>query len=529
MAMYGPNSSTNDGSRLGRFLALLCVLVLSTHVYYLVVDGATFWVDINNFVLIGEALRSWAGLQDYYATTYPYWYGSHNGAGMGLVWLALAGLPAPWQWLVLSAGQHLLASVALIVVFMALYRCWPTYWHLVPCALLCNLPFYQVFHNMLMTESISGSLLLLGIAAGIEMLRTRTPTRGWWALLVVSILVLMQLRFYVGLMVTGIGGVVLLACGEVVSRRSLALAAAAALGFLAFPCYRWAATGAFFLPSLGAHGIAIALDANPNPSGKCVQAVERLASFPEGMPAAAVLRAGLDTPGLQALVESWRARGWSASQVLAVSRRMAHEIRADSRVSGLLHGIAGSGFIFCYRVMPRSWEVERGITAGDEPYRQLSYYRWQSWAADGYAHMFDVLFGQRLPQGGPSWHLAAGMVKAGLVERPAFLRDPLRLGRVFPDVWAALGVLGLAIVARWRPWLGVMFLGIVLLNVTILSAIPYGTVRYAYILVPVYLTAVSAAVGALRRRGGGAGHFPCSFTSEAPCRPPATHREGATT
>ena len=77
-------------------------------------------------------------------------------------------------------------------------------------------------------------------------------------------------------------------------------------------------------------------------------------------------------------------------------------------------------------------------------------------------------------------------------------RDPLRLGRLFPDVWAVGGMLAIAFLLLRAPWLGLMFAGILASNMLVTASVPLMNIRYSYAVVPIYVVAFSCVWVSLR-------------------------------
>ena len=156
MPAYRPNSST-----------IFALIAGTTHLYALIAFGAVFWIDAEAYAALGESLKAAEGLRGFYSGV-GIWFYSHLQPGLALVWLGLDLLPTSWQWPVLAVLQHALAAFALYEFFLAVHRRWPSRWNFLGCAFVGCLPFYQAAHNSFMTESISSSLLLIGLALALK-------------------------------------------------------------------------------------------------------------------------------------------------------------------------------------------------------------------------------------------------------------------------------------------------------------------------------------------------------------------------
>jgi len=173
--------------------SLLLIIVIATHVYAFFVFGATYWVDSLTYVRLAQALKTSSGLTDFYVGN-GYWFTPHIQPAMSLLWLLISRSPVHCQWPILSIFQHAIAAAALYFAFATINHYWPTRWHLLFCGLLSVLPFYQCFHNELLTESLTSSLLIAGVALAVRLLiNNKFHTATFLSLLAVMVIVT-QLR-----------------------------------------------------------------------------------------------------------------------------------------------------------------------------------------------------------------------------------------------------------------------------------------------------------------------------------------------
>jgi hypothetical protein len=79
--------------------------------------------------------------------------------------------------------------------------------------------------------------------------------------------------------------------------------------------------------------------------------------------------------------------------------------------------------------------------------------------------------------------------------------DPLYFGRIPFDLWAFLGLFGIAYTFLFRSF----FVGLLLavppiVNFLVMFSVPLGNVRYAYCLLPIYMLALISSANGDRRK-----------------------------
>jgi hypothetical protein len=113
----------------------------------------------------------------------------------------------------------------------------------------CN-PVYQSLHNQPMTESISGSMYVLGLAAALDILLHRPKAMFPFAVLAGSGIITSQLRSQGVIFFVIFGTVVMLAGKNGAHRlRGFICLVCVFASVLIWPVYRYAVTGHAFLPN----------------------------------------------------------------------------------------------------------------------------------------------------------------------------------------------------------------------------------------------------------------------------------------
>src|SRR5262249_46453790 len=140
------------------------LLVAAIHLYFLWSLGAGFYYDSLIYAQLGEALLTDGGLEAFYTGPRYYVY-QHLAPGLSLFWSATSILAGPYGWVLFAVIQHAIAGASLLYLLWV-WRPFLTGPFIALAAILVSChPLYESLHNRLMTESLTGSTLLVGIAA----------------------------------------------------------------------------------------------------------------------------------------------------------------------------------------------------------------------------------------------------------------------------------------------------------------------------------------------------------------------------
>jgi hypothetical protein len=263
-------------------LLLIGVIIGIAHLYFLWALGATFGYDSFVYAQLGEALATRGGLLEFYSGP-RYYIFQHVSPGLPLLWNGATLVGGDYGWLLFALIQHAVAAASLFYL-LAVARA-----ILVPGPLLiliavvvaCN-PIYQSLHSQPMTESISGSMYLLGFAAVMKML-IEGAVRLWpLAVLTLSGFAAIQFRSQaVVYFLVFLGGVLIAKLdgrwrGGVIGCLLLVVSSA-----LVWPAYRSAMTGHVFLPNASYLSLVHALRYNPQPSQEFVSGLKKAQLLPK--------------------------------------------------------------------------------------------------------------------------------------------------------------------------------------------------------------------------------------------------------
>lgn len=497
-----------------RFRLVALALIASLHLWALFAFGATFWIDSRSYVGLAEGLRSAERLAAFYESG-GRWIFSHLQPGVSVLWLALSLLPEAWRWPALALFQHTLAAGALFFAVTTIHRYWPTWLHLVALLLLLFLPAYQAFHNALLTESVTSSLLLVAFAACLRLAFERRFQVRNLAIAFTALLLITQFRSYWGAAVALMVFLTLAWRRRLLSAWTVLLVVIALSAAAAFPIYRYARTGLFYLPEGGMNVLVSGLQVNPKPS-EAVRAAFGAIDFPPSLPAQTVLAKGLDATSALTLGEHWQAAGLDHAAINRRAQELGALLRNDGvevQINRVIYGLASIGSIGIYDFGNPDREIFRGMDMAKMQAHQINYYQWQSWASNVDYRKRLGLFFDPAPAVFPFEAEARSQIKRAwepyvdlhmeFVADRQFIRDPLRLGQMPPDVWLLSGLAGLVALLRRNPFVAMLTGSAIAIAFATATWFPVGNTRYANPLLPLYLLSVSIALGAwLPHRAG---------------------------
>jgi hypothetical protein len=471
----------------------LGVLILGIHGYFLWALGAAFGYDTVIYAQLGDALISRGGLEQFYDGP-RYYVFQHIAAGVGLLWAILSDLAGVYTWVVLAVMQHLLAAGALLYLLVVL-RSWLSRWWLVLAVVLVSFdPIYQLLHNTPMTESIAGSMFLVGIAAAIDALVSARMKWKTLAILSAAGLVGTQVRSQFALYVLLFLAV--LACARRGIGDWLKVGTCAVLvvaGALVWPVYRYAMSGHAFLPNVDYISLEAALRYNVRPSPKAM-GVLRVLPLPGELSADGLAANGMSYKDAARLGAHLRSIGFDDVAARALLLRVARAVRWDSldvignemRLSLLSIGMKRVPF-----VGNPDRVIHRGLTVHE--YLQHVRY-WEKWEGGTLWRNYAPEFGRFLAEFRGDREFYNPEIVDG-VERslaPYFtdhslsVRDPLRMGGIPAELWIAGWIGALVYLGRRNVWLVVVLASPVVANYAVSLGVPIGNPRYAYPLMPMY-------------------------------------------
>ena len=471
----------------------LIALVGVIHLYFIWALGAVIGLDSMIYAQLGDAIFTGGGLEQFYRGPRYYIY-QHLAPGLPVLWTSATILAGSYGWLLFTVIQHLVAGAALLYLLFVL-RHFLSAPFLAAAALLVSCdPLYQSLHNRLMTESISGSMFLLGLGATIEMLRQRAVLVAPLSILTVSGMVAIQFRSQAVILFVVFFVALHFAQEKMVREARYWICVLLVVGSVcAWPGYRLAVAGQAFFPNVSYLALAHALRYNPDPS-EAVIAQLRSLPLPPGLSAETIAKEGVDYAIAAKMGMQLRVSGLSEREAIAHLSRVAWSVRTDSMQivkNQLRLPLLSIGLTYPVFWGDQDEPIHRGFTVGDYS-RHVAH--WRQWDGgtlrDDYTQEFEGLLAMSRNNRQTYDPVVVDELDRSL--RPYFvdhsinLRDPLHLSEIPSDVWLIGWVGGLWIFWRSHPWALVVLALPVLVNYLTSVSVPIGNPRYGYFLLPMY-------------------------------------------
>ena len=471
----------------------LGLLVAAIHLYFLWSLGAGFSYDSLIYAQLGEAFLNEGGLHAFYSGP-RYYVFQHLAPGLSLLWSGAFIVAGQYGWVLFAVVQHAIAAAALIYLLWA-WRPFLTAPFILLAAILvsCN-PVYESLHNRLMTESMTGSMLMVGIAATSSLLLNRTTGIMPFVILSASAVVAIQVR------TQSMVYFVIFILAVLLSRRERPIRSATLLclvvvvcSVFVWPAYRYVVTGQLFLPNTSYLALAHALRYNVHPSDALMT---RLSTFPlpSTLTAERLASQGLDYMNAAAIGEHLRAGGFDDMSAKAEVLKAAWAVRTDSAevlMRQLRIPLLSIGMKYPVFMGNPETVIHRGFT--NRTFANHVAY-WEKWEGgtlrDDYSDELDTIV--KLCKESVGLHDAAVFesfersLRPFLVDHPVGLRDPLGLRHIPSDVWLLGWGIALCLVWKRNRMLAGILVIPVLGSYVMSASLPVGGLRYAYPLIPLY-------------------------------------------
>lgn len=471
----------------------LGLLVAAIHLYFLWSLGAGFYYDSVIYAQLGEALLTEGGLQTFYAGP-RFFVFQHLAPGLPLLWSGASLLAGPYGWVLFAVAQHALAAASLLYLLWV-WRPLLTGPSIVLSAVLvsCN-PLYESLHNRLMTESVAGSMLMLGIAATSSLLLHRTTGTMPLLILTASTVVAIQVRSQ------SMVYCLIFFLAIILSRRERPVRSTAVLcvvlvmcSLFVWPAYRFLVTGHGFLPNTSYLALAHALRYNVNPSEVVLG---RLKAFPlpPTLPAERLAGEGIDYMDAATIGEHLRASGLGDAAAKAEVMKAAWAVRIDTPqviLNQVRLPLLSIGMKYPVFIGNPDTVIHRGFT--NRTYAKHAAY-WEKWEGgtlrDDYSEELATIVKFANEQVGLYDADAVATfqrnVRPFVVDHPVGVRDPLGLLQIPSDVWLLGWAIGLCILWKKNRMLVGILVAPVLATYAMSVSLPVGNARYAYPLLPLY-------------------------------------------
>lgn len=479
---------------------LLALWIAVPFVYYGLVLGATFWVDGFCYSGLASAFRDPALFREFNSGWGRISLG-HLQPGVAVLCWGLEFLPTAWQWPTLTIIQRFLAFAVLLWVVLEITDYRPTVMDALICALLTWNPFYQSFHNALLTESLSSSLLLCLVAAMMRIQKRQRVELAIGVLSVSAMFIVTNIRSYFVVM-----ALLLLLAGSfcLPNFKNLRLAAVAsitaAFAVLIYPSVRYWKAGEWFLPG---NNMVSLLAAGWSAS-------HGYSKFPEvcsGLPQSAARHLEklndpdqvFDYKDAKMFSIALFDAGFRSDQVSKTFLRLARALNSENKQITeirIRNALSACGFVLTSGVAAGELQISRRRTVPEYTKHQAAMYHYHAWMEG--PKDYEAFFVLPREVFVASWQGQQWFrnTHANYIEPNVSVArvDPLRLGRIPFDVWAFLGLFGIAFTFFFRSFFVGWLLAIPLIvNFLVMFSVPLGSVRYAYCLLPIYILALMSS------------------------------------
>lgn len=481
-------------------------------IYYGFVLGATFWIDGFCYSGLAAAFRD----PDLFRVFNSGWGKlslGHLQPGIPVLCWMLDHFPNNIQWPLLTILQRTVAFAAVYWCCLEACNYRPTVAVLALAGFLIWNPFYQSFHNALLTESLNSSLLLFAVALSFLIIRKKS-LQNIGAISIaagcLTIVLITNIRSYYGLacfLMLMVSGLSLLKKKKwiVISIFSITFAFAA----ITYPTLRWIFIKDWYLPTNDT-GYMLMTAWSSSAGGPSFEKV--LKTLPEGARAKAkkLGSAGqaMDYNEVRLLAESLLEEGATTDEVSLTFRSLTKALNSDNEnlfEARVRKALISSGFVElglihfgAAPVLHRSWESNQFASHTRGTYL---YHAWYSNAGDYNSFFVDKRNTFVATAEGQFWFRKThdSYVKDKI---PKFIVDPFKIALIPFDVWALAGIGSMLYLFVFRNDLrGIVLFIPLAINFTVMFTVPLGNPRYAHSLIAIYLVAAISAVTTSSSKG----------------------------
>ncbi len=480
------------------FKLTLAAIISIGHLVALFSYGATFWVDGIIYLDMAHYLMT-GNLSQFYSPIMTC-IASHFPLLPSLIWTLLYPVFANFTWIIFASIQHLVAGVGLFYLILALRKYLAKTPLLIATVVLICYPFYQSFHNMVMTESLASSFLIIMVAASIFVASK-------------SKRILLHEMIFMGATFLGIQSrpqIALFALGliffQVFSLRTklwkyVMLGIFVVFSYFAFPLLRWATTGEFFQPSIACLSVRTSLMSQIGQSNpKAVEIISQY-DFPEVIAPSESIVEGLTYEQSLAWSNYLIGKGMSEKQANLYMQKIANEIRfsdMESITSQIDSAFSGIGLLNLGLFHRQNEVISEGMTKEYWTRHYTNHYRWLSWTSEAdHTDIFDDFTNRFIAIG---WYNLDSINMMIVTMRPYISksilgRDIFYLSKIPTDLFTLLWLIGIISLIRHRLLLLASALGIpVVINYFVVLFVGFGNIRYFYLAAPfVVITATITA------------------------------------
>lgn len=501
-------------------IGFLLLVSLAVHCFMAVGMGAKFWWDTITYFQLSDALRDLGSLHDLYSGPFGIIF-QHLMPGLPVLILLFERLFGSALWLafaVFQNGLDVLASVYLATAFSGTIS---RAGQLAIVILIALFPYFSAFHNALLTESITASIVMLMIGVTVRCLTRRIQLT--WAIIALAVLAIIGGNFRSYVVLVG-GGLIVLSIYSTAGFGRLRLYAipivTVLVGTSIFPVYRTLAGIELFYPSVDSLSLAYANYTNWQLDDRSRHAVESVVSDPAILHKLESENNGITPDDVVKMVYDLEANGFSRSEAIRKIKQASLLVRTQSWEvirRQLQLSLSSLGFQRIATCCSGTFILQNGGYTGKKMLAHLQfYYRWNAGLSpSNYVSLFDEYTARyrAMPQYYSStvidWYV--DRIRPHILEHPTPWRNALGLNSISPDALVILGVIGFAVLSL-RDWrLGVIIWMLVTpVYLSALYATFVGDNRHAHLLWPFYILGIVALIdsAAPRLLPRTARHFP---------------------
>lgn len=513
-SLFGINNPRRLAGKLSARVSpqFLAAWIAVPFIYYGFVLGATFWIDGFCYSGLAAAFRDPDLFREFNSGWGKLSLGHLQPGIPALCWM-LDLFPDKIQWPLLTILQRTVAFAALLWCCLEACNYRPTAAVLALSGFLAWNPFYQSFHNALLTESLNSSLLLSTIAISFITLRKgKEEPKAIAATVIAGCLataLITNIRSYYGLACVLMLDV---ACLSVQGKKKFIYITIISMTFVltafAYPTIRWIFLKDWYLPQNDMGYMLAAAWSSRSGGERFEEAMKTLSnSAQEQAKKLGTADQSVDYKDARSLAECLFAEGATTDQVSLTFRSLTKALNDDNNKlfeTKVRKALISSGFIElglihfgAAPILQRGWDGNQFATHTRKTYL---YHAWYNGAID-YNSFFVDKHSTFVGTGeGQFWFRKthASYVKNKI---PRIIRDPFLIALIPFDVWALVGLAGmmyLSISSSYRLSL-ILVLPIIISFVTMFTG-PFDNPRYAYSLLPIYLVAAISATSTHMQR-----------------------------
>ncbi len=492
------------------FVAALLCISSAIHIFIALSLGAKYWWDTVAYFQLAEGLANPDALHELYNGSFGIIY-QHVTPGLPFLILIFERLFASHMWQAFAILQNALDVFACVYLATSLSGYIGKGGQLATVILIALFPWFSAFHNAILTESLTSSLVMIVAGVTIRCLEHRMEClRGLTVILLLGILGA-QFRGYI---VVVSGGLSLLVVYGFYRRRIwlyLAIAASTSLSILAFPLYRATVGADFFVPNVDAlmlmhaHYVNWMLDENSKQALQGVvvnQEIERKLETAES---------DITFDDVIEMVDSLVRTGLSRKEAINRISRAGWVLRTQSGdviARQLQLSLSSLGFQWLSSCCERNRLLAFNNFTAERMLAHLKYYYLWNAGLDGTDYLAQFQnFEDRYRRS--HWYSStaidwyASRVGPFVLPHPYAWRDFLRLSKIPADLLILTGLSGFLIMAQRDKRIFAMLIFMMgIVYTASLSAVVFGDNRYAHFLWPFYLAGNVALLNRIVRSRG---------------------------